>query len=392
MAIKQWLLTRTNDCYVLIKHARVNLNNLQSIINIIMSASKLEIEKLEVKLNKQNAFLAALGGAFWTMPILFAWFFVFQNFPKFAPLMLVLSGILIGIAVRLHGRGYTKRFSVVAFILHLSTVLIAVDFGILLEGKLWAIILFGLYFIGAWSAVFFAKKKVPFAEHRAYFELMEKTQHVSLKKWCNRWFVAMPSFLISMLSIHAMTTLMLVFVIEEQALQAEIVEANKQKIAQQNKEIDVTPGNLKTLTVKQSLLYAHAYFNGHRFTESGRYEHDFPTSEYKSKTILKYLAHQENNSRALFVLGVVDKNKVMIDKAAELGDSYAKLYSILDFGCNGDPLKVIPLLNGLYSVTKEQAIKSEINTIHGDGFSSICEELSSGSFEYSFVRDYKTVL
>ena len=159
MAIKQWLITRANDCYVLIKHARVNLDNLQSIINIIMSASKLEIEKLEVKLNKQNAFLAALGGAFWTMPILFAWFFVFQNFPKFAPLMLVLSGILIGIAVRLHGRGYTKRFSVVAFILHLSTVLIAVDFGILLEGKLWAIILFGLYFIGAWSAVFFAKKK-----------------------------------------------------------------------------------------------------------------------------------------------------------------------------------------------------------------------------------------
>ena len=83
------------------------------------------------------------------------------------------------------------------------------------------------------------------------------------------------------------------------------------------------------------------------------------------------MAHQENNSRALFVLGVVDKNKVMIDKAAELGDSYAKLYSILDFGCNGDPLKVIPLLNGLYSVTKEQAIKSEINTIHGDGFSSM---------------------
>ena len=72
-----------------------------------MKVAQHELDRVDLKLNKQNAFLAALGGAFWTMPILFAWFFVFQNFPKFAPLMLVLSGILIGIAVRLHGRGYS---------------------------------------------------------------------------------------------------------------------------------------------------------------------------------------------------------------------------------------------------------------------------------------------
>ncbi|WP_125562899.1 hypothetical protein [Pseudoalteromonas rubra] len=351
-----------------------------------------ELAKVEHRLNKQNALGAAIAGGLWVFPILFAWFGAFTLNADLGPLMLTVSGVLVGLVIRFHGRGYQKVFGVIAFVLHTWLVFLALALELIVSNDTWLMVLGILYVTGAWSSVYLARKKVPFSEHRAFFELAEKQQHASRKKLKNRWFIVLPVLLITslatgLMAIYGVTT-------AEQLLIAQELDEQQQQRAlrAQKNEIDVTPQGLKALSTRQALHYAYAYFSGYRIDEYGRNKGQFVHSEFKAKTILSHLMEQRAEPRALFILGIINggsQGSQQIEQAAELGDDYAKLFKTIEFGCRYDKNQALMLINGLAQLTDESPISAEIDSIRSYGFEPVCADLNTGKFEYSFIREYQ---
>ncbi|HCV17353.1 MAG TPA: hypothetical protein DGF36_04440, partial [Alteromonas sp.] len=75
-----------------------------------MQVNQQEIDAVEAKLNGQHGLKAALAVAFWSVPILVLWYWLYLYDDRFAPIMLALSGAAIGIVVRFYGRGYQLSF------------------------------------------------------------------------------------------------------------------------------------------------------------------------------------------------------------------------------------------------------------------------------------------
>ncbi|AZZ99297.1 hypothetical protein [Pseudoalteromonas sp. R3] len=357
-----------------------------------MQVSSQELAKVEQRLDKQNALVAAVAGGLWVFPILCAWFGAFTLNADFGPLMLVVSGILIGLVTRLHGRGYQKVFGVIAFILHAWLAFLALALDLIVSNDTWLMVLGILYVIGVWSSVFLARKKVPFSEHRAFFELAEKQQHASRKKLKNRWFIALPALLVS--SLAASWLAIYGIAMAEQLLQEKEIFEKQQLQAQRSakSEIDVSPEGIKALSTRQALHYAYAYFSGYRIDEFGRNKGQFVHSEFKAKTILRHLTEQRNDPRALFILGVINggsQGSKQVEQAAERQDDYAKLFKTIEFGCRYDKTQALMLINGLSQLTDESPILAEIDSIRSYGFEPVCDELNTGKFEYSFIREYQ---
>jgi hypothetical protein len=149
-----------------------------------------EIDAVDAKLNGQHGLKAALAVAFWTVPILVLWYWLYLYDDRFAPVMLALSGAAIGIVVRFYGRGYQLSFAAMALLAHLAVVVAAFMFGLSLgEGQsVRAFILVGLYGAGAWSAAYVGRLTIPFEQHRAFYVLTEEAAHNSSRRLRNRWF------------------------------------------------------------------------------------------------------------------------------------------------------------------------------------------------------------
>ena len=226
-----------------------------------MQVEQQELDNVEQKLNKQNGLKAAVAISFWCIPIFVAWYFVFQYQSQLAPMFLLLSGALVGLAVRLHGKGYSVLFSFIAFVAHGLLVVCAFLYNLLLAqgDSIWAIFLLALYVFGAWSAAYIGRIQIPFLEHKAFFLLTERNTHASSKQLNNSWFIVLPIVVLLGGSLLALSMFSLLVIDQTTAL----VEAseNRQQSREDfnNKAIDVTPESLDNYSVKEALLHAYAF-------------------------------------------------------------------------------------------------------------------------------------
>ncbi|BDX08244.1 hypothetical protein MACH26_37650 [Planctobacterium marinum] len=347
------------------------------------------LDKVEAKLNRQNALKAALLVPFWCLPLLVTWYWVFHNYGKAVPMFLLASGIIIGLAIRFHGRGFIGTFSLIALIAHLLLVAAATLSGLLLgKGEtIWAVILLGLYIGGAWLASFLARIQIPFLEQRAYFLLAEKTQHPSAKRWRNKWFLALPSMCILSASLLFITMIGLYSLDEYNRGLAPYVAEQKAQDTLQKRAINVTPASLDKLSTKEALRHVYAYSGGELISASGHFIHTYPLSNYKAQTILKYLIEHRDNVRAKFLLGLLtekEHGQALIEEAADAGDIYAKIHLAAQFACYDKPEIARDLLNRLRKTTRETHPRGRINRILSIGFGQFCAEkdYSPVSIEY----------
>ena len=350
------------------------------------------LDNVETKLNKQNALLAALGAAFWTIPALVLWYFVYSYNPNFGSIMLLLNGFLIGLVIRIHGHGMKPLFSVLALITHTWIVLVAFGFEIVLAGTTWAIFLFGLYAVGAGAAMQIARVGVPFEEHRAYDYLNSTQTHISNKRLKNRWFTALSVLVFTVIVSTYIASVSIVHLSEYQAQNKQLIQEQKHRQLAQNKEIDITPKGLEHRSTRDILFYSYAYHTGLLFNKRGNISRPFPRSEYKAKTILKYLVKYRDNARAKFILGFLMKTpqgQSLLEEAVNQGDKYAKIYSAVDYGCYTNSDLAIKQLNTLRKLFREESLHEEIDSILYIGFKGICSDLEEPEYLLSYVLTYK---
>jgi len=349
------------------------------------------LDKVEFKLNKQNALAAAIGAAVWLTPILFLWSVVYTQNKYLGPIMLVLSGVLVGLAVRFHGKGYGRLFSLLAFLTYTWLVFGAFNFGIVVGGATWAIFLFGLYALGAAAAIYLARIQVPFDDHKAYSYLTFTHTHASSYKLKNRWFVVLPVFVLVLLisSFIALTVV--------GQLSGYLADSEKNyRVAQKeqrekNKEIDVTPEGLADKSTKEILRYSYAYHTGLLFNKRGSGSTTFPESTFKAKTLLKYLIKYRDNARAKFLLALLvtnAKRSTLLQAAVEQGDEYAKVYSAVDFGCYSNRDMGRKLLKNLLNTSNKDYIKGEIDSILYMGFEEVCRDMERSQYRLSHILNY----
>lgn len=356
-----------------------------------MQVKQQEIDAVEAKLDGQNGFKAALATVFWSVPLLVLWYWLYLFDDRFAPVMLALSGAVVGIVVRLYGRGYLLSFAIIAFLAHLLVVIAAFMFGLSLgEGQsVRAFILVGLYGIGAWSAAYLGRVTIPFEQHRAFYLLTEQASHKSSQRLKNRWFLIVPvAVLGGCLSLSA-TLFGLTGFEMFRASQSHHENRMAEREAYEARAIDVSSHYLNTLSTEDALLHAFAFFSGHLPNKSGHRYTRYPKSDYKAKRVLSYLSEERGNVRAKFILGRLTYNEnglSLIQQAANEGDIYAKIHVATEFGCYGEPDKATQLLNMLAKTNDEKRALEEIYSILSVSFEQICAEYRTPDFAQMYIR------
>lgn len=334
--------------------------------------------KIDVKLNQQNALKAALLLPLWSVLILLAWYVSFQIEDRFAPVFLTVSGIVVGLLVRLHGRGITRLFSGIAFIVHMLIVVAAFALGMGLAAgqSLLAAILLGLYCGGAWCAMYLARRNVPMLEQRALFQLTQMSVHSSQTKWQNRWFFVLPSVLLLTILLLSVSVVALHTVDQYRFIDNEMAQRESVSNQFESKAIDVTPTSLDEMSTEDALLHVYAYQTGWLPNKYGELIESYPRSSYKAKTILKYLIKKRNNSRAKFILGILEEgqNYPLIKDASEEGDEYAKLYLAVDYGCDSNADRATLMLQHLQKTVQEPLIKRDIQAVLFQGMQAYCQQ------------------
>lgn len=356
-----------------------------------MNIEQDQLDKVEENLNKQNGLLAVFATAFWIIPFIGFWYVIHSYHPNFSPIMLLLSGLLVGLAVRIHGKGMTGIFSLIAVIAHSCIVIVAFSLNIVWTGTTWAFLLFGLYAAGVITAKKIARIEVPFEEHRAYSYLTYPKAHSSSKKLKNTWFVTLPILLVMMAFSSYIAVVSSAFIQQYQFLMNQ--EKSNQQLSKhiENKEIDILPDALNNRTTHDILLYAYAYHSGLLVNKRSMHSEVFPKSEYKAKTLLKYLIEFRDNARAKFILGfltVEEKGIALLEESAEQKDKYARIYSAVRFGCYSNENMALELLTKLRDSSSEEYIQEEINSIIYLGITETCRDFERPEFALSFVINY----
>lgn len=355
-----------------------------------MQVNPQEIEAVAAKLEQQNGFKAALAVSLWSAPMLVFWYWLYQVYDPFAPVMLAVSGALVGFAVRYYGRGYAASFGLIGFLAHAAVVVSAFLFGMSLgEGQsMRIVILVGLYAAGAWLAAYVGRIRIPFEQHRAYYVLTEENLHPSFLLAKNRWFFVAPvTLILSGLTLFIALFGLSVFhgftLAEQHYTQQQEYRENFESRA-----IDVTPDNLATLSTDEAMRHAYAFFNGFLPAQYGNRFSTYPRSEYKAKRILSYLAEEREDPRARFVLGLLtynDNGLLLIQQAAEEGDIYARIHTAAEFGCYGDNERANDLLTRLARTVNEKSAQNEIYSILSTGFERVCEGYKTPDFALMYI-------
>ena len=356
-----------------------------------MKIEQAQLDNVEAKLNRQNALVAVLTSAFWTMPLIILWYAVYLYNPSFSPIMLLVNGFLVGVFVRIHGKGMTGLFSLIAMLVHTIIVLVAFSLQIVIAGTTWALLLFGLYAAGMIAANKLSRIEVPFEEHRAYSYLTSPEPHQSSNKLKNRWWVALPILLIGIALTTNLATVGIVVFSEAQAQINQEQQSRQVKQYQENKEIDLTPSALSERSTHEVLLYAYAYHKGLLFNKQGTRSEVFPRSAYKAITLLNYLIDERDNARAKFIVGYLSgstKGSPLIQASADQKDPYGRIYSAVNFGCYSDENLANNLLEKLANTSNKPYIKEEVSSILYVGIKSVCSELEQPEFSFGFVKNY----
>jgi multidrug efflux pump subunit AcrB len=348
------------------------------------------------KVSKQNAFAAALGVAFWCMPILVLWAFIYELKPAAATVMLAASGVLVGVAVRGHGRGYEPVFSLIGVLAHIGIVFSAWQLEILLGGQVLAVILVGVYIAGAWSAAYISRINVPFQEHKAFDQVFESSEYQQQTKLKNRWFIVLPLVSVLTFMLGMLTAICISFFQHQQFIDNQVKQQaqwqEKQEAAFRDKHINTSDESLAKMSIKKALTYAYAYESGRQFDEQGGYRGSYPQDSFQAKVILRFLAKKKQDPRAQFILGKILNNErghTLIAQAEKAGDGFARLYSIYEFGCRINAKQGHQLLESFAKNVTEQTIITDIQGMRSDNFKAYCDVLANTKFDYRYIRNYK---
>lgn len=248
--------------------------------------------------------------------------------------------------------------------------------------------LFGFFAVGAWVALFLARKRVPFREHQAYDQL-KLSVHAKKR---NAWFIALPiavviSFFSSAIVIWGLATFNVYETLTKMMLEEEQLLQEKR-----SRDIDITPQALQKMNSKDILRYAHGYFNGRLVDAKGRGTELYTQSKYKSLNMLRFLARERDDNRAKFLVGLLsgDTNSlILMQDAMKAGDPFAQMYSSIQFGCRGKEDMAKQLLNRQLKIASDRLIKSEIESALYVGIKSICQEFEQPEFHWLYVKQYK---
>lgn len=344
------------------------------------------------KITKQNALAAALGTVFWCIPILVLWVFIYELKPAAGAVMLWLSGALIGLAVRFHGRGYERLFSVIGFVSHACIVLLAWDFQIVVGGNVLSVILIGVYVLGAWSAAYLSRINISMHDYKAFDAYFACPDYIQQKKLKNRWFVVLPLLLVLTFVVGYIVAIAVLTFQEVQYMENEKNQQAARAAEFRDKHINTSDEALAAISQHKALTYAFAYYSGRQFDVQGRYLGNYPQDSYQAQLILRYLAEQKSNPRAQFILGKILNNKKgdeLITQAEEGGDTFARLYSIYEFGCYMDAKKGRQLLTSFAKNIEEQSVKIDIYGMLSDDFNDHCQVLDDTEFDYRYIKDYQ---
>lgn len=344
------------------------------------------------KITKQNALAAALGTVFWCIPILVLWVFIYELKPAAGAVMLWLSGALIGLAVRFHGRGYERLFSVIGFVSHACIVLLAWDFQIVVGGNVLPVILIGVYVLGAWSAAYLSRINISMHDYKAFDAYFACPDYIQQKKLKNRWFVVLPLLLVLTFVVGYIIAIAVLIFQEVQYMENEKNQQAARAAEFRDKHINTSDEALAAISQHKALTYAFAYYSGRQFDVQGRYLGNYPQDSYQAQLILRYLAEQKSNPRAQFILGKILDSKTgdaLITQAEEGGDTFARLYSIYEFGCYMDAKKGRQLLTSFAKNIEEQSVKIDIYGMLSDDFNDHCQVLDDTEFDYRYIKDYQ---
>ena len=344
------------------------------------------------KITKQNALAAALGTVFWCIPILVLWVFIYELKPAAGAVMLWLSGALIGLAVRFHGHGYERLFSVIGFVSHACIVLLAWDFQIVVGGNVLSVILIGVYVLGAWSAAYLSRINISMHDYKAFDAYFACPDYIQQKKLKNRWFVVLPLLLVLTFVVGYIVAIAVLTFQEVQYMENEKNQQAARATEFRDKHINTSDEALAAISQHKALTYAFAYYSGRQFDVQGRYLGNYPQDSYQAQLILRYLAEQKSNPRAQFILGKILNNKKgdeLITQAEEGGDTFARLYSIYEFGCYMDAKKGRQLLTSFAKNIEEQSVKIDIYGMLSDDFNDHCQVLDDTEFDYRYIKDYQ---
>ena len=353
-----------------------------------MDVDQASLDRVQNKLAKQSAILGGLGAILWSIPSLVLWYCVYSYFPQFSTMMLIANGIIIGLAVRFHGKGLSVLFSIIALIAHTWISVVALSLNIVINGTTWGIILFGCYAVGAGASIFLARISIPFEDHRAHSFIERNKAKLNKTKFYNKWFFVLPLLLVFLSGTSFLTSIGLMIFSEAQQVDRE--EYFEKRIT--DKEIDISPEALKALNSKDILIYAYAYHKGLLFNLNGVGSQPFVRSEYKAKTLLKFLIEYRDNARAKFILGHLTNDsvgKLLVQEAAEQGDQYAHVYSLINYGCLGESDKAQSILSDFYDTTRKEYIRDEIESVLYVGFPQICKFNDESEFLLSHIVNYK---
>ena len=205
---------------------------------------------------------------------------------------------------------------------------------IVIQGNIWVLLLFILYFSGAYAAIVLAKINIPFELHRAH-SFLDSTQtiHKSRKYLKNKWFIVIPVLIVLVGPSTLLAEVFLLNYQETQKKQAVVEQQQQQKNVIKNREISIQPQDLEHRSSKDILRYAYAYHIGLLFNKRGTYGQPYIVSSYIRDTLLKYLIRVRNNARAKFILALMNKDQSLLTESAEQGDKYAKIYSLVYLMC-----------------------------------------------------------
>ncbi|AOT09626.1 hypothetical protein [Pseudoalteromonas luteoviolacea] len=358
-----------------------------------MNSLNEQIIKVEQRIRKQTLLKASLGSVIGSVIVIAIWFQVYMINSKLSPLMIPISGAIIGLFVRFFGQGYDKWFSAIACMVFAAISSMAWYMEIVVGGKVTYGILAGLFYAGFWSANYLAKLKMPIVLEDAFTHLQSSKKYPVKGTTFKAVMSVLGATIFSLGATYGTAIVMIELQYQFQSKQkAQMLNIEEQK--KQKKEIAVTIEALSKYSTSEALLYAHAYFSGYKFNQSGKYTRGFPRSVHKSQMILEYLMKERQDHRAQFILGVIlqgNRGERFIDMAAEQGDHYAALYQAFYAGCKKDTAKGDRILDAIYPLVKESAIKSEIESVRSYGYEPVCNEISQAHFPHSFIRGYITL-
>ncbi|MCF2856696.1 hypothetical protein L1286_04395 [Pseudoalteromonas sp. SMS1] len=354
--------------------------------------SSLEEKRIQVenRLDKQELLGATFGSVIGATIAIAIWFQVYVFNPKLGALMLPVSGTVIGLFVRFFGRGYHEWFSAIACMVFAALSVVAWQVEIVVGGHIPLIVLAGLFFAGLWSANYLAKLKMPIVLEEAFEHLQAAETYPGKRTSLKGGVAVVCATIFTAGATYGTAFMMMVLNYQLQADNAAVSQqVEQQKV--RNKEIAVTAEALSQYTTNEALLYAHAYFSGYKFNQLGSYTRGFPRSIHKSQMILEFLMKERQDPRAQFILGVLiqgNRGERLINLAAAQGDHYAALYQAFYAGCNQDTETGDGILDTIYPLVEESAIKSEIESVRSYGYEPVCSEISEAHFPHSFVRGY----